>query len=271
MLRGRIALVCACLLACSSSEKRGARETYDYVLTPAGQSFRVIGAGPILRGANTSMGLRITYVARALTKTELFADADALVAALGPEMQLTGDKALTVRARIGAASLALNSAKATYDLEYRLHDGRFQRAGADKPPPDLAGPQAPEDPAFPLRAGQLTAAATASAEWLELLDHDDLEKIREHVTPGFAKAISDDGQLRELLAQRRNAGLPGTRHELYRSQQRIPQKLRPPGADVLIVYACEIPGRPMTLERLVLARYSDTWKIASYAFQPIPQ
>jgi hypothetical protein len=271
MLRGRIALVCACLLACSSSEKRDARETYDYVLTPAGQNFRLIGAGPVLRGANTSLGLRITYVARAQTMAELLADADALVAALGPEMQLSGDKRLTVRARIGAASLALNSDKTAYDLAYKLQDGRFQRAGSEKPPPSIAGTQVPEDPAFPFRAEQLAAAATASAEWLALLDGDDLAAIRERVTRGFANAISDDGQLRQLLAQRKNAGLPGTRRELYRSQQRVQQKSRPPGADALLVYACEIPGRPETLERLVLARDANVWKIASYAFQPIPQ
>jgi hypothetical protein len=53
-------------------------------------------------------------------------------------------------------------------------------------------------------------------------------------------------------------------------QQRITDKTRQPGADALIEYECTNPGRPRILERLSLARYSDAWRIVSYAFQPIP-
>jgi hypothetical protein len=270
-MRGRIALVCACLLACSSSGgTRDARETYDYVVTPAGQRFRVIGAGPIRRGANTHMGLRITYVATAKTKAELLADADALVAALGPELQLAGEAALVARARVGGVSLALDSDKVSYDTDYRLVGGRFQRSGPGKPPPNLSRAPVPDDPSFPFRSDALNAAAAASGRWLPLLDRDDLAAIRAGVSPAFAKALADDTQFRELLAQRKTARLPGTRRELYRMQERVTDKPRPPGADALIVYECQTPGGPKILERLSLTNDGDQWKIASYAFQPIP-
>jgi hypothetical protein len=270
-MRRRIALVCACLLACSNSEEtRDARETYDYVVTPAQQRYRVVGAGPIMRGANTHMGLRITYVARALTKDELLADADALVASLGPELQLSGGTSLTVRARVGGPSLALDSDKVSYDLNYQLVDGRYQRRGLGGPLPNLARPQVPDDPTFPFRTDALTAAAAASGAWLPLLDGNDLSRIRAGVSDGFAKALADDGQFRELLAQRRNAGLPGARRELYRMQERVAQQSRAAGADALIVYECKVPGRPRILERLSLAQDGERWKVASYAFQPIP-
>jgi hypothetical protein len=264
-----IALVCA-LLACSKEDSSGTRETYDYVVTPAGQRFRVIGAGPILRGANTRIGMRITYVAQALTKAELLAHADALVAALGPELQLFGDKTLTVRARIGVASVALDSENAKFDLEYRLGPSGFQRADAGTSPPALADTNVLDDPTFPFQAEQLTAAALISSRWIAHLDEDDMDAIRPQVAPGFREQIMDDGQLAALLARRYAAGLPGTRRELYRMQQRITDKPRPPGADALIVYECRSPRRPRVLERLELARDADAWKITSYAFQPLP-
>ncbi len=270
-MRRRTALVCACLLACSGpGDRRDARETYDYVVTPAGKRFRVIGAGPILRGANTHMGMRITYVASAKTKAELLADADALVAALGPELQLSGDQKLVVRARVGGVNLALDSDKVSYDVDYRLEGGRFQRSGPGKPPPNLARPQTPDDATFPFQADALNAAAAASSAWLPLLDRDDLRAIRAGVSKPFATALADDGQFRELLAQRKHARLPGTRRELYRMQERITTHSRPPGADALITYECQTPGGPRILERLSLTREGETWKVASYAFQPIP-
>lgn len=270
-MRRRIAtaLVCA-LLACSRGETPGARETYDYLVTPTGQRFRVIGAGPIMRGANTRIGMRITYVAQALTKAELLVHADALAAALGPELQLFGDKTLTVRARIGVASVALESEQAKFDLAYRLGPNGFQRADAGTSPPALADTHVLDDPTFPFQAELLTAAAAISSRWLARLDEDDMDAIRPLVARGFREQIMDDRQLGELLVRRDAAGLPGTRRELYRMQQRITDKPRPPGADALIVYECRSPRRPRILERLELARDSDAWKITSYAFQPLP-
>lgn len=269
-MRRRIALVCACLLACSGAETRDARETYDYLVTAAGQPFRLIGAGPILRGANTRVGLRITYVARALTKAELFAHADALVGALGPEMQLVGDKTLTVRARIGPASVALNSDKSTYDLEYRLEPTGFQRLDNPRTPPALTGTDQSDDPTFPLQAQQLTAAAAASGSWLALLDKRDLNAIRNQVTREFRDQIGKDESLLELLAQRKAWGLPGRRRLLYRTQLRVAETKRPAGADVLIVNECTNRAGQRILERMTLSRNADVWQLASYAFQPIP-
>lgn len=271
-MRGRFASVCAFLIACSSGEPRDARETYDYLQTPAGDHYRVIQSGPILRGINTPLGLRITYVARALTKNELHVAADSLIGSLGPEMQLTGDKKLTVRARIGPASIALDSDKATYDLEYQLTPNGFQPTSTTQSPPSLSGIASSDDPTFPFREGQLRAAATASLEWLALMDEaePDLDAIRENITRAFAAQIEDDEKLKELLKQRRDAGIPGKRTELYRLQQRVMAKTRTPGSDVLIVYACDNPGRKRVLERMTLAKFSGDWKIASYAFQPLP-
>jgi hypothetical protein len=181
-----------------------------------------------------------------------------------------GDKSLTVRARIGPASVALDSENAKYDLDYRLGPNGFQRADAGPSPPPLASSNVLDDPTFPFQVQQLTAAAAISSRWLSLLDEDDMDAIRPQVAPGFREQIADDKQLGMLLARRTNAGLPGTRRELYRMQQRITDKPRPPGADALIVYECRSGRRPRTLERIELARDAEVWRITSYAFQPIP-
>jgi hypothetical protein len=270
MRRGLAIALVSALLACSGEPSVPVRETYDYLVTPTGQRFRIIGAGPIMRGANTRIGMRITYVGQALTKAELLAHADALAAALGPELQLFGDKTLTVRARIGPASVSLESEKAKFDLAYRLGPNGFQRADTGTTPPALADTDVPDDPQFPFQAPQLTAAATMSSRWLSFLDQDDMDAIRPQVAREFRAQIVDDGQLGALLARRDAAGLPGTRRELYRMQQRILDKPRAPGDDALIVYECRRPRQPRVIERLELARDSDAWKITSYAFQPLP-
>jgi hypothetical protein len=269
----RIALVCIWLLACSNDEARPPRETYDYVVTPAGQRYRVIQAGPILRGANTSLGLRITYVAQGRTSADLAADADALIAALGPELQLAGENAVIVRARIGPPTVVLGADKKRgEDLEYRLEPSGFQRAsaGAGASEVALAGTNQPDDPTFPYRAQQLTAAGEASARWVALLDQNDLTAIRVQLTQRFRDQLADDATFRELLAQRTNAGLPGTRRELYRMQERATRGGRTPGDDALIVYECTTQGGPNVLERLTWTREGEEWRVVSYAFQPLP-
>jgi hypothetical protein len=270
-----IALALACLLGCSGGGTRGPAEIYEYLVTPAGQRFRVVAAGPILRGGNTKIGLRISYVAQAKTPAELLAHADQLVAAIGPEMQLVGDKTLSVRARLGPPSLVLDPPPGTrYELSYRLTESGFQRETGDREsprPPSLEDADIPDDPAFPYRAERLHAAAEASASWLALLDDDDLSTAREQMTPSFQHKVADDQKLDELMAQRHRAGIPGTRRELYRMQTRSKQKKRKPGDDALVLYRCTAANGSSTLEKVILTRDANEWRIAGYVFQPIPK
>ena len=266
----RMLLACACLTACSPAQKREIAETYDYVLTPQGQRFRVIASGPLRRGANTQLGLRIRYVAQARDEGELIAHADALVAALGPELQLTGERKLIVRARIGPPTLELQApGQANYDLVYALGPHGFARDPAAPTPelPDLAAVDAADDPKFPYAAASLQQAAAAAATWLAALDAADLATTRQRMTDAFRTQVADDTKYRQLLAQRQQAGLPGARKELYRMQQR---SKRAGSEEVLIVYACSVPGRPRVLERLVMERVNGEWNASAYAFQPLP-
>lgn len=267
-----LALLLSCLAACSADEQRDVRETYDYLVMPSGKRYRVIVSGPILRGINTQIGLRISYVAQSRDEAGLEADAAQLVSVLGPELQLAGEDELHVRARLGPPTLALDAGGTYFDVDYHLGDDGFIRVPAVTKKRPKVTRIMPDDPTFPYREAKLKAAAAASAKWLSLLDRGgDLKAIRAPLTPQFRKAAADDGQFRELLAQRANAGLPGVRRELYRMQQRSTKAGREPGDDVLIVYVCESPGRARVLERLVLANDDyDQWQIVSYAFQPIP-
>jgi hypothetical protein len=273
-MAGWIALVVACLLGCSGESSRGPAEIYDYLVTPGGQRFRVIAAGPILRGGNTKVGLRISYLAEAKTPAELISHADSLVAAVGPEMRLVGDKALSVRARLGPPSLVLDPPPDTrYELTYRLTPAGFRRSPGDKVPaaPPLTSSKIADDPRFPFQAARLNAAAAASSRWLGLLDRDDLEAARARMTGAFRDKVADDDQLDELMAKRHEAGIPGTRRELYRMQTRAKNKTRPAGDDALVLYECKAANGDSTLEKVVLTHEADEWQIAGYVFQPIPK
>lgn len=258
-----------CLSACSGDAARSVPETYDYVLTPSGQRFRVIAAGPVLRGANTRLGLRISYVAQARDEPELIAHADALVAAFGPELQLTGDRKLVVRARLGAPTHQLpGPGAASYDVAYVLGPGGFvrDREAQAHAPPELAAVSGKGDPEFPYAADKLSAAAAAGAEWLAALDRADLAVTREQMTQTFRAQVADDERYRELLLLRQQAGLPGMRSELYRMQQRTK---RAPGDDILLVYVCASPGLPRVVERVVMVREAGVWRASGYVFQPL--
>ncbi|HKP57291.1 MAG TPA: hypothetical protein VJV78_11255 [Polyangiales bacterium] len=269
-MRALSLLIATCLLACAGEDNRSVAETYDYLLTPAGQRFRVMGAGPLRRGANSRMGLRIKYLAQAQTKDELLAHADTLVAALGPELQLTGERNLVVRAQLGPTTLALDpSGKDFYDLEYRLEAAGFVRVQEEDPNKRYGAVNAPDDVTFPYRAAQLTEAGRLGAGWLGSLDREDMLSLRAELTDNFREQVSDDARFRELLLQRKNSGLPGTRRELYRMQQRVAG--RTAGDDVLLVYECSMPRRPGVLERVMLARDADAWQVSGYVFQPVPQ
>jgi hypothetical protein len=269
----RLSLVCACLIACSGGPKTDDQESYDYVVTPAGERFRVVVAGPILRGTNTNLGMGITYVAQAKERAELITHADTLVAVLGPELQLSGEKKLTVRARLGPPSVALDSS--SYSLEYALTPDGYRRIADSQPKraPRLAGTSVPEDPEFPYREQIVNAGIAFGMKWLTLLEQNDLAPIRAQLTSAFRRKVSDDAKLRELLGRRHSAGLPGERRELYRMQERKLDSRRAPGADVLVSFECTVANGSRVLERLVLSHEPavDAWQIAGYAFQPLPE
>jgi Protein of unknown function (DUF4019) len=269
-----IALLAVWLFACSSDGASETRETYDYLVSPDGQRFRVITAGPVVRGAHDKkLGVRISYVSQAESPADLLAHADTLVRAFGPELQLASEEALLVRARFGAATMSLATAKAArYDLEYRLREGEYVRgeSSARLPPPPLAGTRIDDDPAFPFRAERLNEAVVAGSAWLALVDGDDLSALREAMAPSLHAKLRDDDEFGELLAQRRHAGGTQSRRELYRMQQRSTAKDRRPGDDARVVYECIMSSGQRMVERLVLARNATRWQITGYAFQPVP-
>ena len=254
-------LISLCLLACAGEDPPAVAESYAYLLTPGGQRFRVIASGPLLRGADSGPGLRIKYIAEAATSDELLAAADSLVAALGPELQLTGDPNLVVRAQLDATGTRF------YDVEYRLEASGFLRVQQDPSANTAAAANSEDDHVFPYRAALLDEAGEAGAGWLLSLDRDDMPATRAELGENFREQISDDARLGELILQRRHLGLPGVRRELYRMQRRIAG--RNPGDDVLVVYECSMPLRPRVLERLSMSRDADVWRVSGYVFQPL--
>lgn len=269
-MRAWIALLATWQIACSGA---GVPETYDYLVTPDGQRFRVISAGPIVRGANTLVGMRVTYISRAKSPADLLAHADTLVRALGPEFSLSREPTLTVRARLGPASISLkNREQDRYDLEYRLSEGEYQRSGAsESETPPLAGTHVADDPSFPFRPALLNEAVDAGNAWLALANGTDLRALRADMAPDFLAKLSDDAQLGDLILQRKLAGGTESRRELYRMQQRPSRKGRSPGDDARVVFESGMPSGQRLVERLVLARDGTRWQVSGYAFQPVPR
>lgn len=269
-MRAWIALLMAWQVACSS-DSSATREIYDYLVTPAGERFRVISAGPVVRGANTLVGMRITYVAQAESPAELLAHADTLVRALGPELSLSRQPNLSVWARFGPPSVSLRDSN-YYALEYRLNQGEYRRADSNThEPPSRADTQIDDDPSFPFRAALLNEGADAGNAWLAHLNDAALAALREAMTPDFLSKLSDDARLADLIRQRKLAGWPDSRRELYRMQQRSTRKGRKPGDDARVVYEADMANGQRMVERLVLQRDATRWQVSGFAFQPVPR
>src|SRR5512133_447195 len=100
----RLVLVCALLAACSKAADAGGPLPgggYSYLVTPSGRMFRVLKAGPIIGGEGKKIGTMVSYAGETREVAHIVSDAEQIAAALGPEMELSGETAVIVQANVG--------------------------------------------------------------------------------------------------------------------------------------------------------------------------
>jgi hypothetical protein len=255
----------------TTETRGGARVRYSYVITPAGSLYRVFGAGPITRGANTTVGLQIAYLARSNDAAQLDHEADELIQTFGPELLLTPERTLKLEARLRAGEKGFRPAGRT--LLFERKDDRWLRAAqqpaAPVQPRAAGAANAPDESSFPFERAKVDAAAAEAARWLDLLDRHSPASV-EPLSPEFARKLAASPEyLPNLLANRRSFGLPAPRRELYRMQSSDHDPMLGPGDNVMVQYLVTPPGAAPVLERITMHRKRGRWNVAGYLVQPI--
>jgi hypothetical protein len=276
-MRRLLPLLCVVFGACSPEPPSAASVTslndYSHVVTPAGRRFRVIRTGPVVRGAGSTVGLMISYLGESRALDDLVRDSDELVGALGPELQLTGEKQLVVRAEWQVTAKVPNPRIAPFDILFKLKSDGFRRVEPEEDTPVPGSSRLPprNDSAYPFNAAKLTAAASAAQDFLALLDAGEIEQVVGVMSLAFRAEIADKRErFIAVLEQRQALGIPGVRRELYRMLTRDRHVAQTAPEAVLIQYECQPAQGERILERLVLAPDGTGFRVAGYAFQPIP-
>jgi hypothetical protein len=267
-------LAAACSKACTPAPAGGTGSLgYSYLVTPSGRMFRILKTGPATNAEHQRIGTMVLYAGDTAEIARIEADAAALVAALGPEMEAGGEKSLLIRVDVGFDPRKEFSPAASYDVGFRLTGvGQWSRiplrpgeARAFK----VEGPMAPvEDAAFPFDRPVTEAATRAAANWLALLDARAPDAALADMTQTFRAQVSQTPvQWREVVQRR--AGLAGSRVELYRRQSR-PTNIAAPNSGITAVESLskDASGGRL-LERVTLLCETAGCKVAGYTFQPI--
>jgi hypothetical protein len=267
------------LASAACSDSRSASDsplTYSHLLTPSGQHFRVTSAGPVIRGANSTLGLRIEYISEAQTVAALELDAGRLVAALGPELELTKQPELTVRAQFDAGSLALDPKASAYDVVFTRAANGWNRsaektAALGQDVSEIMRQLKPvSNVSFPFDGPFIAKGAAAAARWLGQVDSGDLPAALSGMDPSFRAELGKSNErLDTLVERRRGLHLPGQRRELYRMATRDRGASAGTAPMIQVEYVCQPDANARVLERIVLQPAGSQWQVSGYAFQPL--
>ncbi len=253
---------------------------YDYLVTPGNQVFRVLKAGPVTRGSGGAVGNVISYIAQTPAPSVLAQDAEQLVAALGPEMELTGDRSVAVEALLGYESRSAGPHLIETSRSFKAEGDRWVKSAETEGEADarsalLSPTRLEDDASFPYHSASLAGAAAAAIKWIGLLDTDTHEAdaiARTGVDPSFRAQVEASKQgWRSLLQQRRNLDLPGERRELYRMQTR-PRNFKKTDVETALIQYESKTDAGRVLERFMMATdASGAWLVSGYLFEPIPR
>lgn len=277
-MRVRVGLGCllalsACSRACAPSSTEGLSGTYSYLVTPSGEMFRLLKTGPFYGAQHEKLGTLVFYAGSTREVNRIETDAETLVAALGPEIQAAGEKALMVGVNVGYDPRKAFSREDSYNVAFALVDGQWMRAvRKGDGPPELSGggtATPPEDPLFPFDAQRTQAGAVAAAQWLSLLDAQDSDAAVAGMTDTFRSQVTQAPGPWQTVLKRRKGLAPG-RKELYRMQTR-PASLTTPNSSVInVTYEARGQGGARVLERVAMVCDAKGCQSAGYGFQPIP-
>jgi hypothetical protein len=269
---GCLLALSACSMGCAPSGTEGLSGTYSYLVTPSGEMFRLLKTGPFYGDQHEKLGTLVFYAGATREVNRIETDAETLVAALGPEIQAAGEKALMVGVNVGYDPRKTFSASDSYNVLFALAEGRWIRVvrKGDGPPLSGEGPTTPpEDPLFPFDAQRTQAGAVAAAQWLSLLDAQDSDAAVAGMTDTFRSQVTQAPGPWQTVLQRRKGLAPG-RKELYRMQTR-PASLTTPNSSVVnVTYEARGQGGARVLERVAMVCDAKGCQSAGYGFQPIP-
>jgi hypothetical protein len=269
-----LVVLSGCSKACAPGTSAATQpSTYSYLVTPSGGMFRLLKTGPFFGAEHQRLGTMVFYAGTTREIARIEADAEALVAALGPELQAAGERALTVGVNVGYDPQKAFSRAASYNVVFALADGRWIRV-LRKPEDsqELAGgggaANPPDDPSFPYDLAMTQAGATAAANWLALLDSGAQDDALLGMTEAFRSQVTlAPGQWREVLERRK--GLSRTRTVLYRMQTRPMNLPTPRSSVVTLEYEAHAEAGARVLERVAMLCEPTGCKTAGYVFQPI--
>lgn len=272
----RLALACALLAACSKSVDPAPPLPgggYSYLVTPAGRMYRVLAMGPVIGAEGKKLGTMVSYAGETREIARIGADAEEIVAALGPEMELASETSIIVQANVGYDPRKMISKSVSYNVGFKRQDGRWVRSQpkADEPK-ELDGidgsPKPPDDPSFPFDPARTKGAAEAAAKWVALIDAGNADGSVAAMSETFRAQLSMD-QWRGLVARRSGLQVGGKRIELYRMQTRKVSVPVPPGGAAVVQYEVRPPLGGRFIERVTLLNEKDRWRPVGYAFQSV--
>jgi hypothetical protein len=246
---------------------------YTYLTTPSGKMFRVLKAGPVIGNQGKKLCTMYSYAGESIEVARITGDAIELMRAIGPEMELSGETVVIVQTNVGNDPNKFISKSVSYNVAFELKDGgwsRSAREGAEPLKLDAvdASYRPPEDPSFPYDLAKGTEARKFAGAWLGTLDAGAGDKALESTSTAFRGQVSPS-QWHEILSKRKALGLPGKRMDLYWLQPRIP-----PGTDfkevaVGLMFEARSTQGGRYLERVMLTKEQNSWRIAGYSFQRI--
>jgi len=227
------------------------------LVTPAGVVFRGFEVAPIQGANGARAGMRVAYAASSRDPARLGRDADALAAAVGPELAAANQPALSVRAA---------GRKGAVDVAFERQGEGFRRAPAAAKVPAGFVPQPAAGAAADRADRERTAAAAAAAvQWLYLLDDGRAEVAVASAAPAFRAEIQATTQWRELLVQRQALRSPTARRERYRAQTRAAD-----GAwRVAVQFETRGADGVRFLERTTLVEDGGGWKVGGYGVRAV--
>lgn len=274
----RALLVCAALLAACSKSVDAVTPLpgggYSYLVTPAGHMYRVLKAGPVFGDEGKKLATMVSYAGETREIAQIGTDAEEIVAALGPEMELAGETSIIVQATVGHDPRKVIWKSKSYNTVFQREDGRWvqlpPKAGEPKELEGVdASPKPPDDPSFPFDAARTKGAADAAAKWVALIDAGDTDASVAAMSETFRSQVAAD-QWRGLVMQRSGLAAGAKRVELYRMQTRSGNAPIPPGGAAVVLYDVRSARGGRFIERVTLLTEKDGWRPAGYAFQPIP-
>ncbi len=272
----RLALVCALFAACSRScdaKTPLAGGGYSYLVTPAGHMYRILASGPFIGAQGKKLGTMVSYAGETREVARITADAQELVAALGPEMELGGETTIIVQANVGYDPRKVLSRSVLFNVVFEHKDGRWLRLPpkADDPK-ELDGidgpPKPPDDPSFPFDPAKTKGAAETAAKWVALIDAGNVDGSVAAMSEAFRSKVSMD-QWRGLVAQGSRLAASAKRMELYRMLTRHSSVPVPPGGAAVVQYEVRTSHGGRFIERVMLLNERDGWRPAGYAFQSL--